>query len=164
MGPYGRNGTNNEKGECCMSLQSINEPDLRKQATLSISILYLISTGLTKISILCFYRRIGEIRPWFRWTIWINIAFIVCYTIAFTIAIPLECTPLDAYWNKSNPLWAAKHHYKCINEGAKMVTAGAISATQDVLVCILPMALFWDLRISKRAKLALAFVFSLGTL
>lgn len=134
------------------------------QITLAISICYLAATGLTKISILFFYRRIGEIRAWFRWTLWVCMAFIVLYTIAFTLAIPFECHPLDAYWNKANPLWTMTHDWHCINEGAKMVSAGAISAFQDVVACILPMALFWDLRMSRQAKIALAVVFSLGLL
>ncbi|KAH7063581.1 hypothetical protein B0J12DRAFT_735464 [Macrophomina phaseolina] len=138
-------------------------PSTRK-ITLSISVLYLASTGFTKLSILCFYRRIGEIRPWFKWTIWLNMAFVIAYSLSFTIVIFFECSPVDAYWNKANPHWRLSHKFHCINEGAKMVTAGAISAAQDVLACILPMALFWDLRISKRAKLALGFVFSLGLL
>ncbi|GME66101.1 integral membrane protein [Neofusicoccum parvum] len=133
-----------------------------RKITLAISICYLAATGLTKISILFFYRRIGEIRAWFRWTLWVCMAFIVLYTIAFTLAIPFECHPLDAYWNKANPLWTMTHDWHCINEGAKMVSAGAISAFQDVVACILPMALFWDLRMSRQAKIALAVVFSLG--
>lgn len=131
---------------------------------LAISIFYLASTGLTKISILCFYRRIDQIRSWFKWTIWCNIVFISAYTVAYTLAVPLECTPINAYWDKANPLWRTTHEYHCINEGAKMVSAGVISAIQDFVACVLPMALFWDLRISRRAKFALGVVFSLGLL
>ncbi|GME47983.1 Integral membrane protein [Neofusicoccum parvum] len=137
---------------------------LSRKITLSTSMLYLCSTSLTKISILGFYRRIGKIRPWFKWTIWANMAYIGAYTITFIIALPLECTPVNAYWNKVNPIWAFSHvnQYTCINEGAGNIAAGAISASQDLIACILPMAIFWDLRISKRAKVALGVVFSLG--
>ncbi|GME28208.1 integral membrane protein [Neofusicoccum parvum] len=133
-----------------------------RKLVLAISVLSLSTCGLIKISILLFYRRIGDVKPWFRTTININIAFIVGYTLAFSLAIPLECTPTSAYWNKANPLWTATHTYHCINEGAKQVSAGALSALQDLIACVLPMALFWDLRISKRSKLALCFVFGLG--
>ncbi|KAL0260742.1 hypothetical protein SLS55_004432 [Diplodia seriata] len=132
------------------------------QLILTISILYLVSTGLTKVSILYFYRRIGEVRPWFKRTILVSIAFIIGYTLAFTLAMPLECTPTAAYWFKASPAWRMTHEYHCINEGAKMISAGVISAVQDFVACVLPMALFWDLRISRQAKFALGFVFSLG--
>ncbi|KAL1627753.1 hypothetical protein SLS54_002019 [Diplodia seriata] len=131
---------------------------------LSISILSLSSCGLIKISILLFYRRLGDVKPWFRAIINVNIAFIALYTLSFSLAIPFECTPASAYWNKANPLWTATHQWHCINEGAKQVTAGALSALQDFIACTLPMALFWDLRISKRSKFALCFVFGLGIL
>ncbi|KKY15822.1 putative integral membrane protein [Diplodia seriata] len=135
---------------------------LSRKITLAISLLYIGSTTLTKLSILLFYRRLGKIRQWFKWTIWANMAFLIGYAICFIITIPLECSPVNAYWNKVNPMWAMKHDYSCINEGAGNVANGAISAVQDFIACILPMAIFWDLRISKRAKLALGFVFSLG--
>lgn len=126
--------------------------------------LYMFSTSFTKVSILCFYRRVGEIRPWFKWTIWANMAYVAGYTIAIVIALPLECTPFHAYWDKVNPLWAINNKYTCINEGAANVAGGAISASQDLIACILPMAIFWDMRISTRAKIALGAVFSLGLL
>ncbi|KAL1646526.1 hypothetical protein SLS58_003112 [Diplodia intermedia] len=131
---------------------------------LSISVLSLSSCGLIKISILLFYRRLGEVKPWFRAIINVNIAFIALYTLSFSLAIPFECTPTSAYWNKANPLWTATHQWHCIDEGAKQVAAGALSALQDFIACTLPMALFWDLRISKRSKFALCFVFGLGIL
>lgn len=134
------------------------------QLVLAISVLSLSTCGLIKISILFFYRRIGDVKPWFRRSINVNIALIAAYTLAFCIAIPLECTPASAYWNKANPLWAATHKYHCINEGAKQVSAGALSALQDLIACVLPMALFWDMRISKRSKLALCLVFGVGLL
>lgn len=133
-----------------------------RKLVLAISVLSLSTCGLIKISILLFYRRIGEVKPWFKTIININIFFIAGYTLAFSLAIPLECTPTSAYWNKANPLWTATHKYHCINEGAKQVSAGALSALQDLIACVLPMALFWDLRISKRSKLALCVVFGLG--
>lgn len=133
-----------------------------RKVTLAISLLYISSTTLTKISILLFYRRLGKIRQWFKWTIWANMAFIVAYALCFIIALPLECSPVNAFWDKVNPLWAMKHEYTCVNEGAGNVANGAISAFQDFIACILPMAIFWDLRISNRAKMALGFVFSLG--
>ncbi|KAH7015945.1 hypothetical protein B0J12DRAFT_545432, partial [Macrophomina phaseolina] len=135
-----------------------------RKVVLSVCILYLLSSCLTKVSILYFYRRIGEIKKWFRLTIWVNIGFIVSFTVAFSIGLFLECRPLYAYWNVVNPLWRMSHEYHCADEGAKMLSACAISAFHDFVVCILPMTLFWDLHISRRAKLALMLIFSLGFL
>ncbi|OJD32256.1 uncharacterized protein BKCO1_3900041 [Diplodia corticola] len=134
-----------------------------RKLVLSISILSLSTCGLIKISILLFYRRIGAVKPWFRTTINLNIGFIACYTLAFALALPFECTPIAAYWLKADPRWTAAHpDYRCVDEGAKQVIAAALSALQDLTACVLPMALFWDLRISPRSKLALSFVFGLG--
>ena len=51
---------------------------------------------------------------------------------------------------------------KCANEAAAVVTAAAISMVQDFIVCTLPMALFWHLRISFKQKLALTGIFGVG--
>ncbi len=80
---------------------------------------YTITTSLTKISILLFYRRLssGAVTPTFHWMPRGCIAFIVLTFIAFTLTTILSCRPLNAFWNQVDFEWNLTHHegrdYEC---------------------------------------------------
>ncbi|KAF2089621.1 hypothetical protein K490DRAFT_8203, partial [Saccharata proteae CBS 121410] len=135
-----------------------------RKATMAISALYIIGTGLTKISILFFYRRMasGSVSNWFLYVVWANIIAIIAYMITFLCTLFLGCYPTNSYWNQAVPQWAATHDWHCYNEGADMLTASAISVAQDFLACGLPLLLFWKLQISMRQKIALGAIFGAG--
>lgn len=130
-------------------------------------IVYLWATAFTRVSILLFYRRLGgTVSPVFKRTVYAAIAFVVLFCVAFNIVAFTTCKPLNAYWNMGNGFWqlANEGKYHCADEGAVVVTCAAISMVQDFLVCILPMTLFWHLRIFLAQKLSLAGIFGVGFL
>ncbi|EKG14249.1 hypothetical protein MPH_08577 [Macrophomina phaseolina MS6] len=135
-----------------------------REITFAISNFYILSTSLTKLSILCFYRRMATntIERWFLHTVWASMAFVIGYMLTFILTTFLGCTPLVAYWNQVDPLWSRTHDWHCFNEGAVMLSASAISVTQDVLACGLPLLLFRKLQIPRRQKIALGCIFSVG--
>ncbi|KAH7039470.1 hypothetical protein B0J12DRAFT_762765 [Macrophomina phaseolina] len=135
-----------------------------REITFAISNFYIFSTSLTKLSILCFYRRMATntIERWFLHTVWASMAFVIGYTLTFILTTFLGCTPLVAYWNQVDPLWSRTHDWHCFNEGAAMLSASAISVMQDVLACGLPLLLFRKLQIPRRQKIALGCIFSVG--
>ncbi|KAK7705446.1 hypothetical protein SLS57_010100 [Botryosphaeria dothidea] len=135
-----------------------------REITLAISLSYIVSTSLTKLSILCFYRRmaVNTIERWFLYTVWASMAFVLAYMLTFVLTIFLGCKPLPAYWNQVDPSWAQTNGWKCFNEGAVMLAASAISVVQDFLACGLPLLLFRKLQIPRRQKVALGCIFSVG--
>lgn len=139
-----------------------------RKVTLAIETCYIMSTGLTKISILLFYRRMsaGSISTTFRFIVHASIASVIAYMVAFILVGCLGCKPLSAFWDQANVEWARTHipgeTYQCVNEGAVLLSASAISIVQDFLACGLPMALFWKLQLPKRQKIALGGIFGVG--
>jgi hypothetical protein len=139
-----------------------------RKVTLAIEACYIGSTGLTKISILLFYRRMsaGTVSKGFRFIVHASIASVIAYMIAFLLAGSLGCRPLEAFWLQANMQWAMTHipgeTYTCIDEGALLLAASGISIVQDFLVCGLPMMLFWKLQLPKKQKIALAAIFGVG--
>ncbi|KIW05544.1 hypothetical protein, variant [Verruconis gallopava] len=136
-----------------------------RKAMFAMEIIYLWSSSTTRISILLFYRRLGgSVSQVFRYTVYAAIASVMIYNIGYNIFAFTQCTPLNAYWNMGNAFWLLAHQgdWKCADEAAAVVTAAAISMVQDFLVCILPMALFWHLKISFKQKLALTGIFGVG--
>lgn len=132
---------------------------------LAIECIFCVASGLIKVSILLFYRRLSSraVSNAFRWTTWFTIGFIVAYTIALTLAPILGCQPVSAFWDQVNiNLRLQGYKFHCFDEGADLLAASIISAAQDLLTAILPTFLYWNLQISKRQKIALFGIFAIG--
>lgn len=126
---------------------------------------FCVATGLIKISILLFYRRLSAraVSNGFRWVTWICIGFIAAYSIAFTIVPIFGCQPIDAFWNQVDFIKRVMgYEYKCFNEGADVFAAAVISAVQDLITAILPTFIYWNLQIPLRQKMALFGIFAIG--
>jgi hypothetical protein len=82
--------------------------------------LYVISTGLTKISIMLFYRRMasGTVSTNFQRAVHFSIGFVIAYMIIFQFTIWFGCRPTNALWNQVDPSWAFEHEgtYSCDSE------------------------------------------------
>ncbi|PYH89537.1 hypothetical protein BO71DRAFT_336444, partial [Aspergillus ellipticus CBS 707.79] len=137
-----------------------------RKIAMASELFYVIGSSLIKISVLLFYRRMGQrtISPRFLAVIWISIASVAAYSVAFFIVIFVSCRPLHAYWDEVNPVWSATHKYKCYDEGAHLIAATGISLTQDIIATTLPAVLCRRLQMPRRQKVALNFVFALGYL
>ncbi|KAF2832732.1 hypothetical protein CC86DRAFT_401479 [Ophiobolus disseminans] len=136
-----------------------------RKYVLALECLFCTASGLIKISILLFYRRLAAraVSTFFRWATWITIGMIVAYTIALTIAPIVGCQPIEAYWEQvdiTKRLQGYKFH--CFDEGADVVAASILSAIQDLITAILPTFLYWNLQIPMRQKVALFGIFAIG--
>lgn len=132
---------------------------------MAIYVLYSMASGLIKLSILLFYRRLSSraISPAFRWTMRIAILVIGGYSIAFSIVPIFACRPISAFWDQVDfDKLARGYKWTCINEGAEVVANGIISTVQDLVVAFLPTILCWNLQIPLRQKIALYSIFALG--
>jgi hypothetical protein len=132
---------------------------------LAMECIFCVASGLIKISILLFYRRLASrvVSNAFRWTTWITIGYIIAYTIALTLAPILGCNPISAFWDRVNILKRLQgYEFECFDEGADLLAASIISTSQDLLTAVLPTFLYWNLQITKRQKLALFGIFAIG--
>jgi hypothetical protein len=84
--------------------------------------LYVLSTGLTKISILLFFRRLGKgtMSRGFLWAMYIALFSVVAYMVAFLFDLFLSCRPLNANWNRVDLAWLGEHYgkFSCVSEFA----------------------------------------------
>lgn len=132
---------------------------------MAIYILFSVASGLIKLSILLFYRRLSSrtVSPAFRWSMRITIFAIGAYSIIFMIIPIFMCRPISAFWDQVNFTKIAHgYKYTCINEGMDVVAHGTISTLQDLVVASLPMLLCWNLQMPRRQKIALYVIFALG--
>lgn len=134
-----------------------------RKIALSIELNYVASTVFTKVSLLCFYRRISE-RLTNQFVHWVfgMIVFCSIYGIIIFFIILWTCTPIEGFWRYFDIAWRLQHKLECRDEGALIVACAAISSVQDLIICLLPVLLIWNLQISKRQKFGLCGIFGLG--
>ncbi|KAJ6285643.1 hypothetical protein J3E71DRAFT_189977 [Bipolaris maydis] len=138
---------------------------IARKYVLAAETIFCGATGLVKVSILLFYRRLSSrvVSRGFFWTTWVTIAFIIAYSVALTIAPIVGCQPVEAFWEQFNPIKRLQgYEFHCFDEGADVLAASIISVTQDLLTAIMPTFLYWNLQIPLRQKLALFGIFAMG--
>ena len=136
---------------------------IQRKLILTIEILFVLATGIIKVSILLFFRRLGSraVSKAFRITTWAAIAFTVASTIAFFISPLVGCRPISAYWEQSDIVNIVKGvEFNCNAEGAAITSAGIISTVQDVITALLPNFIYWKAQIPFRQKVALMAIFA----
>lgn len=109
---------------------------------------------LTKASILLQYRRVFTTR-WFQIACWVNIAFVVAYSLFALATTIFLCVPVRAFWTKEPGA-------RCINQFAIWFTNAAVNIVQDFILIILPMPVIRSLNLGKRQKGALIGIFAVG--
>jgi hypothetical protein len=133
-----------------------------------IETLYVLSTGLVKVSILLFYRRLvaGTVSRLFKWTVRVCIFSVIAYIITFETTLILGCRPINAFWNEVNPSWRSlnKDKYFCLDEVATLYAANITSILQDFLTFLMPLLLFQKLQLPSRQKILLGAIFGIGFL
>jgi hypothetical protein len=87
----------------------------------------------------------------------ICIAWMVCHTVAFTIAVSLQCVPPASIWNSNIK-------GKCSNSTALVYSGAAFSILEDIVIILLPIRELKGLNLTRRKKLAVIFMFALGSL
>lgn len=137
---------------------------------MALEIIYIAATGLTKISILLFYRRIVDISisTKLKWAARASILFVIMYMVTWISAILLGCRPFDSYWLAVDLDWRKTNvrgvDWQCYDEGVSTAVANAVSISQDFLTCSIPMFIFWRLQMPRQQKIALAILFGIGYL
>jgi hypothetical protein len=138
---------------------------IQRKLILTIEILFVIATGLIKVSILLFFRRLGSrgVSTTFRVITWVAIGFTIASTITFFISPLVGCQPLSAYWEQSDVVKIIQGtKFNCNDEGAAITAAGIVSTVQDVITALLPNFIYWKARIPFRQKAALMGIFAIA--
>lgn len=120
---------------------------------------YLAILALTKMSILCFYLRI------FPNTTFRAVSYVVLFWVAASGIVSIfvqifQCTPINFIWEG----WKKGEFgpYKCIDINALGFATAASSIAQDIAIIVMPLPLLARLNVSRRCKLGIMIMFSLG--
>lgn len=128
---------------------------------LLIQLFYLVSTAITKVSILLFYRRLSDrVSSRFRLMLYGTMFVVIGTTVGGFLTHMIGCRPLEAYWMQNNTIWLSANagKFQCYNESVYIVTQATISMITDFIVCILPLSLFMKLQMHWRQKVSICCI------
>ncbi|TVY82748.1 Satratoxin biosynthesis SC1 cluster protein [Lachnellula suecica] len=117
--------------------------------------LYILTIGMVKISILCFYLNVFP-RKSFKIATIIVLGFVVACITTFTLATVFQCTPVRRAWQLDLP-------GKCVNYNAFSWSNAVLNIVQDILIVVLPIRELRSLQISSKKKIGLYAMFSVGS-
>ncbi|GME65476.1 putative pth11-like integral membrane protein [Neofusicoccum parvum] len=119
-------------------------------------IVYVLGTGLAKLSILCQYLRVFIGKKTTLAT-WIAIIFVSAYTVQATFVGIFSCVPVEKYWNRPTP-------GHCIDGPIYYYFAAAMNMITDIFVFIIPIPALLRLNISNHNKYGMIIAFSFGSI
>jgi len=123
-------------------------------------LLYSLTVGVIKVSILALYIRIFPSKR-FGTVAYSLIGFNVLMTTAFFLVLLFQCLPLKAAWNLGFA-GIVDGRTKCVNEVALQYSVAALYLVTDIATVILPMRTLLALQMSKSKKYELIGMFSIG--
>jgi hypothetical protein len=122
----------------------------------AVQILYNPVLALVKSSVLIFLLRLfGQKDGVRRFIIGLNIVNIL-QMVAVFFAITLQCLPISFNWDLTIS------NGRCVDRRILYTFTSSFNILTDLLVLGLPLWIFVDLKIPRRTKIALIFVFLLG--
>lgn len=120
--------------------------------------LYNPVLALAKSSVLFFLLRLfGHKNGVRRFIIGLNVITLL-QMVAIFFAIVFQCTPITFNWD---PTIKGGH---CIDQRLLFVSTSAFNILTDIIVLGLPLYILADLKIRRRTKIGLIFIFLLGVM
>lgn len=126
------------------------------QETLVLELLYGIAIFIVKLSWLFLLHHLFRTRR-VLYRLWALGSVIVAYTIVQLVGAGLHCIPFDALWNPEIP-------GRCIDINVLFLVCSSLNIATDFAILCLPMPELWRLKVSRRQKCQLTFMFLLGGL
>lgn len=117
---------------------------------------YNLSLNLTKASILFLYLRIFTLTKFVTATRIITIVVLV-YGVWTVFSAIFNCVPVSAFWNFSV-------HGHCIPRKFLWFFNAAMNIFTDLAILLLPVPVLSQLRVARRQKIGVLFVFATGGL
>lgn len=114
---------------------------------------YILTLGFIKASILCQYRRVFG--SFIRRICFGMLVVVTLTTIAFLSVFSFQCTPTRAFWDVTL-------RGRCINIATINFAFLSINVATDVILIIIPIPIFKNLKLRKAEKRSLILIFALG--
>ena len=121
-----------------------------------VQVLYNPILALVKSSVLLFLLRLGGHKPRVRWAIHALNTLNLSLMVAIFFTVIFQCNPIAFNWDFTI------QEGKCVQQVTFYVVTAGMTILTDLLVLALPFWIFLDLKMARRVKLAVIFVFFLG--
>ncbi|POS86267.1 hypothetical protein EPUL_001221, partial [Erysiphe pulchra] len=121
----------------------------------ALQFLYIAVQVLAKISLLLIYQRIYPSSK-FQRICTLGIAFVATHGLAFIITIFFQCKPIRSSWDP-----ATKND--CLGAPAIGFAGAGFSIVEDLVIIFLPLPQLIRLQVRTAQKIALIFMFSIGS-
>lgn len=122
-------------------------------------VLYTLTLGLIKTSILFLYLRLFP-DPKFRRIVWATQAFNFLLVGSFIISDFLQCQPISFFWES----WDGEHTGHCFNINALAWAHSALNIALDFWMLYLPATQVWCLQMQVKKKIGVILMFGIGIL
>lgn len=130
-----------------------------EQTKYTFHVLGTVGLGVTKLSVLFFYRRIFAV-PAFRLINNVFIGITVAWTLAITFALAFQCYPVHYFWD----LFESEYSAYCVEVTALYLAVAISDLVLDILIFLLPVPHLWTLNMPLNRKLAVGGIFMLGSM
>ncbi|KAJ0290308.1 hypothetical protein CBS470a_003955 [Colletotrichum nupharicola] len=121
----------------------------------AVQMLYIIVLILAKVSIVALFARVFPSRK-FQLVNRLVFVFLVGHGLVFTFVIMFECTPIAGIWDRTLIR-------KCVDLNAVALASAILSIVEDIVILAMPIQQLSQLQLGSKKKLAVIFMFSLGS-
>ncbi|TKA63200.1 hypothetical protein B0A49_08990 [Cryomyces minteri] len=118
-------------------------------------ICYKLLGGFTKLAFLCLYFRLFWCARTFMMIAKVTIVVVIVGSLAFACGTVLMCTPVQKSWNR-------QLQGECFNYAAFWYAHAGFNTLMDIWIYIMPLPVLVKLKMEKRDRYGLYFVFALG--
>ncbi|XPS78338.1 hypothetical protein M3J09_010353 [Ascochyta lentis] len=116
---------------------------------------YVIVLCMIKVSLVLFYLEIFKTRR-FQITAYIFLGFMIANSLAIFLVAIFACNPVSSFWNRDIK-------GKCLDIQAVAYANSASAIVQDIILLILPLVFIKNLQMKRFRKIAVGFMFCIGT-
>ncbi len=128
-----------------------------EQYFFTIDCLFIVSSNVTRLSILLFYRGLFRFNQHFRRALYLLFFLIFAQAVAFFFVNIFQCRPIKAFWDRLTP------RHTCITRTHFLLPQALCNVLADLFILTLPMPILWSLQIDVRKKIAVGALFVLGS-
>ena len=139
-------------------LSDVSPADVVKASRIQygLVIVYSITPGMVKLSLLLLYKR-TPIQRRFIIALWIVDSIIAMWVVSLCFAAVFNCFPIAGYWNHAIPA-------RCIDFKKYATGLAVVGISTDIVVWLLPIPMIWRLHLDTEQKVALTAILLLGLL
>lgn len=123
--------------------------------------LYYPAIAFSKLSILASYLRIFASKS-YRIITYVVIGIVSATAVSGVVASFTVCRPFSSRWEMYLPEYFG--NYQCFHTARYYQGISVPNIATDVVMLVLPLPVVWGLNVSRNQKLALSFVFLLGSM